>query len=133
MQFKNIEIDDLTIGDAKSLLKAAKEVAALLGEGPALETGSTSAMIGERCVVRTYSAGVHIGTVEKVDGTSVLLSDSVRLCKWTGAFTLSEVATKGVGADSRIASRVDLIELTQAIEIIPTTAAARETMEPRNG
>lgn len=92
-----------------------------------------SPTLGKVCVVRTYSAGVHIGEVVAKSGTNVLLKDAVRLYKWTEAFTLSEVATQGVGSGSRIAARVPLIELSQAIEIIPASATAQKTFEPRNG
>jgi len=91
-----------------------------------------SPVVGQLCVVRTYSAGVHIGTVIAKNGTNVLLEASVRLWKWTEAFTLSEVATKGVGKQSRISARVPLVELSQAIEIIPASTVAAKTFEPRN-
>ena len=83
-------------------------------------------LIGQHCVVRTYTAGVHIGEVVAKDGTNVLLKDARRLWSWKGAFTLSEVATDGVSkTGSRISVALPLIELTQAIELIPTTEKAR--------
>lgn len=83
-------------------------------------------ILGQHCVVRTYSAGVHMGVVAERDGTRVILTGARRLWKWVGAFTLSEVATKGVSkSGSRIAVELPVIELTEAIEIIPTTEAAR--------
>ena len=89
-----------------------------------------SDLIGKHCVVRTYSAGVHLGTLAAREGTNVLLQDARRLWKWNGAFTLSEVATTGISkSGSRIAAAVPLMELTQAVEIIPTTEAARDTFE----
>jgi ferredoxin-fold anticodon binding domain-containing protein len=84
-------------------------------------------MIGKHCLVRTYSAGVHIGIVETINGTEVFLKNSRRIWRWEGAFTLSEVATKGVKKTSRIAIEIPEILLTQAIEIIPTTEAAQGT------
>jgi hypothetical protein len=86
-------------------------------------------MIGRHCVVRTYSAGVHIGDVVAKDGTNIHLTRARRLWKWGGAFTLSEVATKGIDPkESRMGCEVE-IELTQAIELIPTTAKARDTFD----
>ena len=44
-------------------------------------------MLGKYCVVRTYSAGVHIGRVEWVNpqnSMEVLLKDALRLWKWEG-------------------------------------------------
>lgn len=85
-----------------------------------------SPLLGQHVLIRTYSAGVHFGTLQAKDGTNVLLSGARRLWKWSGAFTLSEVATAGVDVrGSRIAVEVPFIELTQAVEIIPTTEAAR--------
>lgn len=89
-----------------------------------------SPLIGQHVVVRTYSAGVHIGILVEKDGENVLLKDVRRLWKWAGAFTLSEVATIGINPkQSRMAVSVPLIELTNANEIIPTTEAARATFE----
>lgn len=75
---------------------------------------------GPDVIVRTYSAGVHIGTIKERNGTEVVLVNSRRLWKWAGAFTLSAVAMNGVDrSDSRISISVPEIVLTQAIEIIP--------------
>ena len=83
-------------------------------------------MIGRRCLVRTYSAGLHIGTVMQVDGTEVLLKDALRLWKWTGGgLSLSSVATNGIKG-GRL-NRTPEIYLTQAIEIIPVTPSAEVT------
>ena len=73
-------------------------------------------------IVRTYSAGVHIGTLVARQGTEVLLRDARRLWRWEGAFTLSEVATAGVlRSGSRISHAVPQILLTEAIELIPVS------------
>jgi hypothetical protein len=88
------------------------------------------AFSGRHCVVRTFSAGVHLGVVESVDGRAVLLRDSRRLWKWGGAFTLSEVALHGIDPDkSRISVESPVIMLTEAIELIPTSEKARETFD----
>jgi hypothetical protein len=84
--------------------------------------GSESAPIktGPESIIRTYSAGVHIGTVLNRTGTEVELINARRLWFWNGAFTLNEVATKGVDREgSRISAAVPCIILTQAVEIIP--------------
>lgn len=136
MDFESINTDDLTLGQAKALIAAAEKAAADMGRELATPVAegvqSKSPLIGKLCVVRTYSAGVHIGILAAKDGTNVLLNDAVRLWKWEGAFSLSEVAMTGVGKDSRIAAKVPAIELTQAIEIIPASNEAAMTYEPRN-
>ena len=91
-------------------------------------------MIGEFVVVRTYSAGVHCGVLESCNGTAVLLSDCRRIWRWSGAFSLNELATKGCAESSRISQPVAKNLLTEAIEIIPTTDEARENLSrSRNG
>jgi len=73
-------------------------------------------------LVRTYSAGVHIGTLKERNGKEVTLTNARRLWSWSGAFTLSAVATQGVDrANSRISVAVPEILLTEAIEIIPVS------------
>jgi len=75
-------------------------------------------------VVRTYSAGVHMGVLSEWNGTHVVLTDARRLWSWTGAFTLNEVSQNGCGEDSRISNPVPIIGLTQAIEVIPASEQA---------
>lgn len=95
----------------------------------ALEKANDHPIIGQHCVVRTYSAGVHLGVVVSRDGKVVQLKDARRLWTWRGAFTLSEVATTGVSKGSRISAPVPLIELTEAIEFTPTSEAARASFD----
>lgn len=86
-------------------------------------------MIGQFVVVRTFSAGVHLGTLKEANGTAVLLADARRLWRWRGANTLNEVSQKGVGEGSRISEPVPLILLTQAIEVIPCSPSARKILQ----
>lgn len=88
-----------------------------------------SNLIGQKVIVRTYSAGVHIGTLEAKDGKEVRLTQAHRAWYWKGAFTLNEIATKGVGKGSKIGVAVPSIELTEAIEIIPIADEAFGTLE----
>lgn len=78
-------------------------------------------------VVRTYSAGVHIGCVKEF-GTRhhqyAKLINSRRLHQWSGACSLSQVALDGVSSDSRIAKELPEIELTDVIEVIPCSEKA---------
>ena len=81
-------------------------------------------------VVRTYSAGVHAGFLKKRDGKVVELLQSRRIWQWDGAASLSQLALEGVKAPDRckFSVVVDSIILTEAIEIIPTTAAAQKNI-----
>ena len=79
-------------------------------------------------IVRTYSAGVHFGYLVKREGKEVTLERSRRLWSWKGANTLSEIATAGVGAGSRVAAPVGIV-LTEAIEIIDCAPAGVVSLE----
>lgn len=83
------------------------------------------------CIIRTVSAGVHAGYVKARNGMEVTLINSRRLWKWAGAFTLSEMAVNGVTKpdECMFATVVPEILLTEAIEIIPCTEAARKILE----
>lgn len=72
-----------------------------------------------KVLIRTYSAGVHFGTLVSKKGQEVHLSNARRLWSWNGALSLSEVASKGIDIkNSKISVPVDEILLTQAVEII---------------
>ena len=85
----------------------------------------------EYVLIRTYSAGVHFGYLEKKDGKEVTLRKSRRVWYWSGANSLSQLATDGVNApkDCKIAIEVDSITLTEAIEIIPITKKAKVNLD----
>lgn len=85
-------------------------------------------MNGQFVIVRTYSAGVHIGTLSGMSGKEVVLTDARRLWYWKGANTLHEVSQKGVTKGSKISEPVPLIRLTEAIEVIPCSDEAKECL-----
>lgn len=72
-------------------------------------------------IIRTFSAGVHIGEVVSKSNGEVVLRNARRLWKWVGAFTLNEVATKGIDREkSEISCNVPEI-IIPYIEIIPVS------------
>lgn len=87
-----------------------------------------STLIGKHVIVRTYSAGVHAGILAARDGKEVLLTNSRRIWSWKPATpesgSLSGVAVDGVGNGSKLGKVVPSIELTEAIEVIETTATS---------
>lgn len=85
-------------------------------------------MKGKYVVVRTYSAGVHVGILVLQKGREVTLKNARRLWKWTGAFTLSEVSQKGISG-GRVSCVVPSIMLTEAIETIPCSPSGRKSLE----
>lgn len=82
-------------------------------------------MIGEFVIVRTYSAGVHVGVLAECCGTAAKLTNARRVWRWRGARTLHELSLAGCDEEySRISDLVPEILLTEAIEVIPCTATA---------
>ncbi len=82
--------------------------------------------VGKRVLVRTFSAGVHIGTLVKADGMEAELVDALRLWSWTGGgLSLSAIATNGVKG-GRL-NRTPQVFLTNCIEFIPTTEVAENS------
>jgi hypothetical protein len=80
-------------------------------------------------IVRTYSAGVHFGYLKSRNGKEVELERSRRIWRWFGAWTLSEIATRGLDVSkSKLAAPVS-ITLTEAIEIIDCTPEAVASLE----
>ena len=111
-----MNIEDLTI-------KQVRELSAFLQPSP---TAKSNPMLGKRVLVRTYSAGVHIGTVVSIDGMECHLIDALRLWKWTGgALSLSSVATTGIQG-GRL-DKTPEVYLTNCIEFIPVTPEAMAT------
>lgn len=88
-------------------------------------------MLGKRCIIRTYSAGVHIGTVDYINPNNsmeVKLTDSIRLWKWeNGGLSLSAIANNGVKGGR--CNYTGEVYLTNAIEYIPTSEKAEESFK----
>ena len=117
-----MDIDNLTIGEAKKLAAMFSTTPMTLSEF----VPPPHPMLNRRCIIRTYSAGVHIGTVVSVtNGMEVHLKDALRLWCWgadSKCLSLSAVATKGI--KSGRLNRTPEVYLTNAIEFIPTTPEA---------
>ncbi len=119
-------IDQLTYGELKTIAK-------LFGNQEGGNKGIQT-FVGQRVIVRTYSAGVWFGEVIEKDGEEVILKNGRRLWKWKTAncgISLSEIAIAGLdGDESKVCSPVD-VWLT-AIEIIPCSAIAIKNIEDQN-
>ena len=85
----------------------------------------------EYCMVRTYSAGVFAGYLESRDGKEVVLRNARRIWYWSGAASLSELATRGTSdpVNCKFPCAVDKVTLMEAIEIIPITEAAKNSID----
>ena len=86
----------------------------------------------EYCIVRTYSAGVFAGYIDrKVKGQETTIFNSRRLWYWDGANSLSDVATNGVTKPHNCKFAVEIAEtdLKQVIEVIPCTEKAEKNIK----
>ena len=81
--------------------------------------------------VRTYSAGVFTGYLRSKNDIEVELIDARRIWYWDGASSLSELAMMGVARPDqcKFPMIVPYIVLTQAIEIIPMTQRAKDSID----
>lgn len=125
---QTMNIEDVTI-------REAREIATMLGAMPTTTTTDAQKwrhpLLGRRVLVRTYSAGVHIGTLVSVNPDNAMechLKDALRLWRWEGGgLSLSAVAHNGIKG-GRL-NRTSEVVLTNAIEYIPVTAVAETTYE----
>jgi hypothetical protein len=114
-----MNIDELTLGQIK-------QIQSLIGQSQQQPHPHPHPMLGRRCLIRTYSAGVHIGDIESIQGMECKLVNAIRLWKWEGGgLSLSAVASNGI-VKGRL-NKTGEVYLTNVIEIIPTTTQAEET------
>lgn len=90
-------------------------------------------MENKNVMIRTYSAGVHFGTLVHKEytpaGIIVILENSRRIYSWEGANTLSDLSTVGSSNinSCKISMPVKQIELN-AIEINDMTTLAYDNL-----
>lgn len=115
-------LDKLTYGEIKELI-------GMFGGHTPVSKNSNPA-IGKYCIARCYSAGVHAGIVESVDGENVVLLNSRRLWNWKAndGIALSGVAQTGIQAGCKIDVINPVIYLTGVCELIPCTDEAKDTI-----
>ncbi len=118
-----MNIDDLTIGEAKQL--------ATMFTGQQAAAPFDNGMIGKYVIVRCRNAGVHAGVLEATDGCECVLTDARRLWYWkvkaSGDF-LNAIAISGVHKDSKLSAPVERIHLTDNCEIIQCSNAAEKVI-----
>jgi len=88
-------------------------------------------MLGKKVIIRTYSAGVHYGTLYSREGKEAVLTDSIRIWYWSGANSLSQLAVDGTKepANCKFTISVPEILVTEVIEIIPCSENAIASIE----
>ena len=116
---KKVKVDELTI---EGIIYVPKES---IKELAPKRDGMTYVM------VRTYSAGVHCGYLESRDGKEVVLLDSIRIWKWDGAASLSQLSQEGTNKPNgcKFGMPIVKITLTEAIEVIEMTKKAEESIK----
>ena len=122
-----------------SKINELKEILQLLdGNAASAPSGGNiwDEMIGKRCVIRTWSAGVFLATVEKVSphgnqGFSAVLTDCIRIHGWSGAASLSQMAMDGTKnpENCRFAMPTARHLVVGVIEMIPATPSAIASIE----
>lgn len=88
-------------------------------------------MIGKCVLVRDHMAGVHVGTLSRIDGQRVELADARKLWRWQAAQGVSvhSVAVHGViGSQSVAGPVVPWVVPFAAVEVVPVTETARSTI-----
>lgn len=84
---------------------------------------------GKFYIIRTYSAGVWFGNIQKLDGTIAVVTNARRLWYWAGAASLSQLATEGTKQPTGCKFTVTITDeegvyLPQVIEVLPCTKEA---------
>ena len=84
----------------------------------------------QEVMIRSANSGVHFGFLEERDGDEVRLINSRRVFYWSGAASLSQLATEGSSKpnDCKIAVTVPEITVFGVCEIIPLTETASKNL-----
>jgi hypothetical protein len=118
-------IDKITIGEFT-------RIAAMFhtAQSPSANDGLND-MVGKKCIIRTYSAGVWFGEIKQKSGNEVIVKNARRMWRWHAAesISLSAVANHGIQDDkSKMAESVSEVWI-EAIELIPCTDKAITSIE----
>ena len=117
-------IDNLTLGEIKELVS-------MFGHQTAQGTPSLNGMIGQKVIIRTYSAGVWFGTLSEKGGNEVILKDARRMWRWKASQSISLSAVSIYGVDHGGSSIIEAVSSVwlEAIEIIPCSVDAIASIE----
>jgi len=126
-------MNDLTIEQA---IEQAKELANLLGSNNTVDSSNNTVdslnndIIGKKCIIRTYSAGVWFGEVLEKTKDECVIGKARRLYYWKTikGISLSEVSLYGLDDSSKVQAPVNKVWLQQ-IELIPCEEVAIKSIE----
>jgi len=85
-------------------------------------------ILGKKCIVRSYDAGVYFGTVTNVEGETVRVENVRNIWKWEGASCLSQIANDGI-RDGKVSPIVKSMVLNHCCQIIPCMNKAITNLE----
>jgi len=117
--------DELTLGQIKQLQS-------LFGANDIGSTDGLCDQVGKKVLVRTYSAGVWFGVLEKKAGNEIYLASARRLWRWKTkkGISISEIAIYGLDHEgSKVCEAEKNLKWLEAIEISECTAEAIESIE----
>lgn len=85
----------------------------------------------QKFIVRCDRAGVFYGEIEERNGNEVKMRNVRCIWYWEGAATLLQLAAEGTTKpkECKFTMTIDSLEVLDAIEIIPCTAKAIESIE----
>ena len=94
----------------------------------------TKDLLNKKVIIRGDRSGVFFGTLAAKEGCEVKLTDCRRIWYWSGAASISQLATEGVTnpENCKFTVTVDEIIVLDVIEIIPCTPKAIECIESVN-
>lgn len=82
--------------------------------------------IGKIVIIRSYSSGVHYGTLVAKQGQQVIIKNARRVHYWVGAASLSQLSMEGTKkpGSCRISMPVTEYSIERVIEVLPCSKAA---------
>lgn len=82
-------------------------------------------------MVRTYSAGVFCGWMKKREAKEVTLVEAIRIWRWEGAASLSQLSQEGTNKPGgcKFGMAIKEVILTEAIEVITMTESAKRSIQ----
>ena len=88
-------------------------------------------MAKQKFIIRGDRSGVFFGEIAERNGQEVTIEQCRRLWYWDGAASPSQLAAEGVKKprNCKFTVTVDSITILDAIELIPCTAAAVESID----
>ena len=84
-----------------------------------------------RKIIRANGAGVFFGEVNKIEGSTVTLTNARRLWYWDGAASLSQLAKEGTSKPSncKFPVTVDEVIVFNVLEILSVTDKAAKSID----